>query len=60
MWALSQYGANEMAQEGKTYLDILNHYYTGVTIDHLCAQAGTLKKSGSFPWRTFTKLKKLC
>ncbi len=29
---LSQYGANEMAQEGKTYLDILNHYYTGVTI----------------------------
>lgn len=29
---LSQYGANEMAKEGSGYLDILNHYYTGVTV----------------------------
>ncbi|MBO9130042.1 stage II sporulation protein D [Bacillus sp. 165] len=29
---MSQYGANGMAKEGKSYEDILNHYYTGVTI----------------------------
>ena len=29
---MSQYGANTMAQQGKTYLEILEWYYTGVTI----------------------------
>ena len=30
---LSQTGANAMAKEGSSYLDILTHYYTGVTIE---------------------------
>lgn len=30
---LCQYGANGMAKEGKTYRDILTHYYSGVTIE---------------------------
>ena len=29
---MSQYGANQMAKEGKLYTDILTHYYTGVTV----------------------------
>lgn len=29
---MSQYGANGMALEGKTYKDIVTHYYTGVAI----------------------------
>lgn len=29
---MSQYGANAMAQEGKTWREILEHYYTGCTI----------------------------
>ena len=29
---LSQYGANELAKQGKNYEQILKHYYTGVTI----------------------------
>jgi len=29
---LCQYGGNEMALEGKTYLEILNYYFTGVEI----------------------------
>lgn len=29
---MSQYGANTMAKEGKSYPEILQHYYTGVTI----------------------------
>ncbi len=29
---LSQYGANELAKQGKSYKEILTHYYTGVTI----------------------------
>lgn len=29
---MSQYGANEMAKTGKTYRQILTHYYTGVQI----------------------------
>lgn len=29
---LSQYGANQMAENGATYREILTHYYTGVTI----------------------------
>lgn len=29
---MSQYGANALAKEGKSYLDILTHYYTGVTV----------------------------
>ena len=28
---MSQYGANAMAKEGKTYKDILSHYYQGVS-----------------------------
>ncbi|MBQ8253940.1 MAG: stage II sporulation protein D [Clostridia bacterium] len=30
---MSQYGANEMAKSGKTYDEILLHYYTGVSIE---------------------------
>lgn len=30
---MSQYGANEMAAQGATYLEILTHYYTGVTVE---------------------------
>ncbi|WAA09673.1 stage II sporulation protein D [Fervidibacillus albus] len=29
---MSQYGANGMAKEGKSYIDILKYYYTGVEI----------------------------
>lgn len=29
---MSQYGANAMAADGKTYRDILQHYYTGTTL----------------------------
>ena len=29
---MSQYGANAMAESGKTYEEILKHYYTGVEI----------------------------
>lgn len=32
---MSQYGANAMAQEGKSYRDILLHYYTDVEITQL-------------------------
>ena len=32
---LSQYGSNEMAKLGKTYSQILKHYYTGVSIKKL-------------------------
>ena len=30
---MSQYGANQMAEEGADYREILTHYYTGVTIE---------------------------
>ncbi len=30
---MSQYGANSMAQAGSTYPEILQHYYTGVTVE---------------------------
>lgn len=32
---LSQYGANAMAQEGYSYTDILEHYYTGISFMNL-------------------------
>ena len=32
---MSQYGANKMAQNGKTYKEILLHYYSGVSIEKL-------------------------
>ena len=32
---LSQHGANAMAQRSSGYLDILCHYYSGVTLEHL-------------------------
>lgn len=31
---MSQYGANTMAKEGKTYQEILTWYYTGVVVDN--------------------------
>ena len=31
-YGLSQYGANEMAEEGKTYIDILKYYFPNVEI----------------------------
>lgn len=30
---MSQYGADAMAEEGKGYVEILQHYYTGVTVE---------------------------
>ena len=30
---MSQVGADRMAKEGKSYTDILNHYYIDVEID---------------------------
>lgn len=30
---MSQYGADAMAAEGKDYVEILQHYYTGVTVE---------------------------
>ena len=32
---MSQYGANQMAKNGKTYREILLHYYRGVTIEKI-------------------------
>lgn len=32
---MSQWGANVMAKEGKTYKEILKHYYTGIEITNL-------------------------
>lgn len=32
---MSQYGANGMAKNGSSYLDILSHYYQGTSINHL-------------------------
>ena len=29
---MSQYGANVLAQEGKSYREILTHYYVGTTV----------------------------
>ena len=31
---LSQYGANELAKQGKNYQDILKYYYQDVTLEH--------------------------
>lgn len=39
---MSQYGANGMAKEGKTYKDIINHYYQGVEISTVTETAPTL------------------
>ena len=33
---MSQYGANAMAEEGRTYKEILAHYYCGTEIVHYC------------------------
>ncbi len=30
---MSQYGADAMAVAGSTYTEILQHYYTGVTVE---------------------------
>lgn len=32
---MSQYGANFMAKEGKTFSEILNHYYKGIIIEEI-------------------------
>ncbi|ASK64323.1 stage II sporulation protein D [Virgibacillus phasianinus] len=39
---MSQYGANGMAKEGKSYKDILTHYYQGVEISKVTETAPTL------------------
>ncbi|UOY91180.1 stage II sporulation protein D [Ectobacillus sp. JY-23] len=39
---MSQYGANGMAKEGKTYQDIVSHYYQGVEITGLNQYEGKL------------------
>ncbi|WP_257348124.1 stage II sporulation protein D [Pseudalkalibacillus decolorationis] len=40
---MSQYGANGMAKEGKSYKDILKHYYNGITITNNKAYTAKLK-----------------
>ena len=35
---MSQYGADAMAEEGKGYVEILQHYYTGVTVEECPAE----------------------
>lgn len=37
-YGLSQYGANEMAREGSTYREILDHYYDGLTYSQIFYQ----------------------
>ena len=37
---MSQYGANQMAAEGADYLEILTHYYTGVTVEPYVPETG--------------------
>lgn len=32
---MSQFGANQLSQEGKSYEDILNHYYSGITLSKI-------------------------
>lgn len=32
---MSQWGANVMAKDGKSYDEILKHYYTGINIGNL-------------------------
>ena len=32
---MSQYGANAMAKEGKSFEEILTWYYTGTTVEEL-------------------------
>jgi len=32
---MSQYGAKALADEGMTYHAILQHYYTGISFDHI-------------------------
>ncbi|MGP4072304.1 stage II sporulation protein D [Piscibacillus sp. B03] len=39
---MSQYGANGMAEEGKTYQEIVKHYYQGVEISPIQEIVGTL------------------
>lgn len=39
---MSQHGANGMAEEGKSYRDILHHYYQDIDIDALSDAAPTL------------------
>ncbi len=39
---MSQYGANGMAQQGKTYREIVKHYYQGVDISTIQDVVGSL------------------
>jgi stage II sporulation protein D len=41
---MSQYGANGMAAEGKTYQDIVKHYYTGVNITSSASMLAMITK----------------
>lgn len=44
---MSQYGADGMAEEGKTYEDIIDHYYHDVSIDQVDDIAPTLAEEDS-------------
>jgi stage II sporulation protein D len=44
---LSQWGALEMARQGKRYRTILSHYYPGVTIKHMEELYSQLRESGN-------------
>jgi stage II sporulation protein D len=37
---MSQWGAHQMASEGKAYREILMHYYTGVSIVQMAEVLG--------------------
>lgn len=43
---MSQYGANGMAEEGKTYKEILTHYYKDIQLSELTEAAPSLLASG--------------
>lgn len=43
---MSQYGARQMAKDGKTYKEILSHYYPGTTVKEDSATPLTVKYGG--------------
>lgn len=44
---MSQYGANEMAKEGASWQEIIQHYYTGVTIEPWTWDGAAVADSGT-------------
>ena len=44
---MSQYGANEMAKEGSSWREIIQHYYTGVTVETRTWEGGANADGGA-------------